>query len=156
MAMTALALKNELVTLAFYDNEPDAIDAWKLALVEFFKLVQANALIALPAGVVAASATMTAAMSGLSVTGAAAIQAGFVAWWAQAAVTPAALWPGAIVVAPPAGLAGLAAALTPVFAANTAGGLSKDASMVAIANAIYPLLAGGQMTMPGPINFPIT
>jgi hypothetical protein len=89
-------------------------------------------------------------MTGLSVTGPAAIQAGIVAFWG--AIIPATAWTGVTAITPPPPLAGLVASLTLVFAANVAGKKSKDDSMTAIANAIHTANLGGIAAWPLPIG----
>lgn len=155
MAMLQTTLADELKALALYDNEPDAIQAWADAFAAYFGDAESNAVIIAPAAIPAAKAAMAGAMTGLSMTGAAALQAGIVAFWG--ALVPATAWPTTTAITPPPGLSGLAAALQVVFDANTIGGLSKDASMTAIAGAIHPINAvGGTATWPGLGPQPIT
>jgi hypothetical protein len=148
MAMLQTTLADELQALGLYDNEPDAIQAWADAFAAYFEDAESNAVIIASAAIPAAKAAMVSAMTGLSTAGAAAIQAGIVAFWG--ALVPATAWLTTTAITPPPGLSGLTAALQAVFDANTTGGLSKDASMTAIAGAIHPINAvGGAATWPG-------
>jgi hypothetical protein len=85
-------------------------------------------------------------MTGLMTAGAAALTAGVAAYWAALNV-PGSYGPNIAPTAIPPGLAGLAAALTPVFSANTAGGLTKAAATAALAAAWHPLNLGGTTTL---------
>lgn len=161
MAMLQTTLATELKALALYNDEPSAIQAWADAFANYFQGdgategAQSNALYITPAAIPAAKAAMVGAMTGLSTAGAAAIQAGIVAFWG--ALVPATAWPTTTAITPPPGLSGLAVALQAVFDANTVGGLSKDDSMTAIAGAIHPINAvGGTATWPGLGPQPIT
>jgi hypothetical protein len=108
----------------------------------------------LPAGPTAGEAAMVGALSGMSAPGAGAaiIAAAIVAFWVAAA--PAG-WPPPMVAVPPPN-AGLAAALPPVFLANTNGDLSLSDSMLAIATAMHAqAIIGGTVAIPPASPLPI-
>lgn len=157
MAMSIANLKTELLNLGLYDNEPDSILAWAAAWRAYFTNATTNGIPIVGAGLAVPEIAMAGAMTGLSITGAAAISAGISAFWASLIlpINMAICWPGSIggVLAP--GIAGIAAALGIAFTANTVGELSKDASMTSIATAVHPLNLGGFAIFPGPVQFPI-
>jgi hypothetical protein len=155
MVLAATTLGDELKSMALFGNESDAISAWAASYREYFEGATANGVTVLSAALVAPEAAMIGAMTGLSTGGALSIQAGIVAFWTALALLPAAAWPTSILITPPPLLAGIAAALEPVFLANTTGGLSKDASMSAIATAIHTNSLTGSVTWPGPSAFPV-
>lgn len=99
-------------------------------------------------------AAMKAALAGMSVpsVGAAKIQAGVSAFWATLAAPASAYFTGATAITPPPGLAGLAATLTSVFAANTAGAVDKTTALNNVATAIHAANAGGIATFPTPVG----
>jgi len=134
------------------DTESTARQAWADAWLEYFTDAQI-AVPSLPILTAALDATrdvMRDAMTGLSTTGAAAIQAGLVAWWGAMAAAPSAYFTGATVITPPTGIASIATGLATVFAANTTAALSLEDSADAIAGVMHTANALGTATFPGP------
>lgn len=150
MALLSTTLATELKAMDLYDLEADAINAWAAAYKEYMKGATSNGVTIVPVALVPAEAAMVGALTGLSTSGATALQAGIVAFWG--AIVPATAWPTVTVITPPPLLAGLGAALTTVFTANMSGALSKDASMDAIATSIHTNSLGGTATWPVPIG----
>ena len=115
--------------------------------------------IAVNAGSLASARTaMEVALVGMSATGAAAakIQAGITAFWGVVAASAATIWtmvppvPPPTGATPPAGLSGIAAALTSVFATNTSSEADLDTAATNVANAIHPTQLGGIALIPPP------
>jgi len=152
MAMSSIALKSELLALELYETEAAAISGWAAAWDNYFQDAESNAIPVTPGSTAAAKAAMAGAMTGLSTAGAAALATAITAYWATLALTPGAIFAGAIAIAPPALLANIQADLEIVFAANTSGSASKDAAMTAIANALHTDNLGGIATFPDPIG----
>ena len=155
MPLTPPALSSELQAIQndHPANEAAAIVAWSDGFHAFMLNSAANGIPLVPVIGLAAKALMIPAMTGLNTAGAAAIQAGVLAYWGGLNVPGA--YGGSIAVAPPPGLAGLAAALLAVFPVNVAGGLDTAPACDAIAGAWQPLMLGGIATFPGPLPFPI-
>lgn len=156
MSRTKAAIEAELLALTLYDNEPDAIDAWAEAYTAYFEDAQ-SAVTSVPVISAALHAAggpkelMAAAMVGLSTAGAAAIVAGITAFWGRLVTGPASSYfSGATVIAPPAAIAGLSAALVATFATNIATSASKADAMGAIADDLHTASNGGTVTFPGP------
>jgi len=155
MVMTINKLKSELMGLDLYDNEPDAINAWSTAWKNYFLDAAANGIPVVPSIVDVGVVAMKPAMVGLSMTGAASLQAGIVAFWG--ALVPAA-FATCITITPPPAITGIAAALLPVFYANVAGSLSKDACCLSVATVLHTNNLGGIAifpALPTPLPFPI-
>ena len=154
MAMSSGTLSTQLQNLAPAGDEPTAIghlaDAWHT----YFSSAQAGAVPYAPSSV--PRDAMAGAMTGLSTTGSVAIQAGVTAYWVAVAAGGPVFFPTATLVTPAPGLAGIAAALVPVFLANTLGSLDLASSCSAIATVLHPLNLGGTATLPGPVVTPIT
>ena len=155
LLQTTLATGLEAIALA-----PSEVEATQVALfaAEFNTYMLGSSVLAVPMIPVpfgtAAEAAMVGAMTGLKTAGAAAILAGVTAYWA--ALNIAGVWgPTIPPTVPPPGLAGLSAALIPVFIANTAGGLAPAPAAAALAAAWHPLMLGGMANLPGPIPTPI-
>lgn len=152
MAMSDSTLADELKAMPLFDNEPDAVAAWADAFDVYFQDAEAGAGgPVVPDGLSACKSAMEGALSGMSGSGAgaAAIQAGILAYWG--AIVPAVAWATCTGVTPPPGLTGLAAALAPVFLANTAPGVTKEQAFDAIAAAIHAInIVGGQAVFPVP------
>ena len=158
MALLADTLATELKAMALFDNEADAIDAWAEAFSTYFEDAASAVLGASPilaAAIPPAETLMKAGMTGLSTAGPAAIQAGIVAFWGSLVanvsnpVTQA--WATVTLIVPPVLLTGIAAALTTLFATNTAGSVAKDAAFDAIAASIHTNNQGGLATWPNPV-----
>ena len=110
----------------------------------------------------AAKGAMVAALASLNATsgGAAAIQAGIVAWWGAVVPAAAVIWAGntppVLSATPPPSLSTIAAALAPVFASSTSGSLSLQDAVAAIAAVLHPLNLGGIAAVgPPPGTVPI-
>jgi hypothetical protein len=159
MAMSQNTLKSEFTGMGLYGTEVDAIDAWTLAWSKYFEDAETNGIPVEVTALLSAESAMRSALVGMSQfgQGAAKIQAGIIAWWGAIAAAPITFFPGAILVTPPPGLGGIAAALAVVFASNIAGSVSKEDAYSAIAGALHPLNLGGTATFPGapPPVFPI-
>jgi hypothetical protein len=153
--MQATDLKTALLAMALVDDEAAAWSAWADAYRSYFAAAASNGVTAQAAGLVAAQSAMAAAMTGLKTSGAAAVQAGIVAFWG--ALVPTAVFPPSTIITPPAGLAGIAAQLALIFAANVAASADRDTSIGAIADALHTASSGGTATFPGspPIVAPI-
>jgi hypothetical protein len=141
-------LKDELMNLGFYDDEGEAIESLALAFKNYFLDAASNGIPVSPVAADLGEVAMRGALTGLSTTGAAAIQAGIVAFWG--ALVPAVVFPPALAIIPPPTLAGIAAALTPVFLANTVGKLGKEPSMDAISVVLHANNLGGTAAFLGP------
>src|SRR3990172_7403360 len=118
-------------------TEAAARTAWAQAWRNYFASAASNAVPITPAALTAAQAAMAPALTGLSLTGAAAIQAGILAWWGALGAEPAAAFPGATLIVLPPLTAGIAAALAPVFVANKGPGVTKTQALNAIATALH-------------------
>lgn len=156
MTMSATTLKNELVNMGLFTDEPSAIAGWAAAFRKYFEDAVAGAVPVTKPALATPEAAMVGAMAGLSTAGAAAITAGITAFWTSLAASPAAYFTGATVITPPPGLAGLTALLTATFATNTSTSASASAAYTAIAANIHTSNAGGSATLPGPVVTPIT
>jgi hypothetical protein len=149
MALVSAALKAELVGMGLFSDEPSACAAWAAAYRKYFEGAAAGVVPVIPAALGAPEAAMLSGLTGLSTSGAAAIQTGILAFWG--AMTPAASYFAAsTAITPPVGLSSLSVTLTTVFASNVAGALSADACYDAIASAIHTASAGGIAVFPPP------
>jgi hypothetical protein len=155
MPLTPAALSTELQSIqnAKPPNEPAAIQAFSVVFNNYMLNSGANGIPLVPAQAELARLAMVPAMTGLNTAGAASIQAGCVAYWGALNVPGS--YGASIAVAPPPGIAGLAAALLAVFPVNVAGALETAPACDAIAAAWHPLMLGGTATFPGPAVFPI-
>jgi hypothetical protein len=122
MALVQATLASGLASMAPVNTEAEAIanfcDAWE----SYFT---GASVAGVPIGAFGAAKTaMQGAMTGLSVTGAAAMQSGITAFWGVIAASASTLWvmpPNTVPSAtPPPTLGGISAALAPVFASNAA------------------------------------
>lgn len=154
--MSATTLKDELLAMGLFDNEPEAIQGWAAAFRTYFEDAVAGAVPVETSALDAPESAMAGAMTGLSTSGASAIQAGVIAFWAALVAAPAVYFVGATLITPPLGLSGLAAALTTVFANNTATKASASTAYAAISGANNAANTGGTATFPGPVVEPIT
>lgn len=146
MPLVAATLSSQLQAIANGDNIAAAQNAWADAFNTYMQASTAGAPLN-PAIAVAARAAMLAALGSLNSAGASALQAGVAAYWT--ALNVAGAYGVSTAVTPPPGVAGLAAALAPVFTANTAGKLAKPASCDALAAAWHPLMLGGTALIVG-------
>lgn len=122
MALVQATLASGLANMAPVNTEPEAITNFCNAWESYFT---GASVAGVPIGNFSAAKTaMQGAMTGLSVTGAAAMQSGITAFWGVIASAASTLWvmpPNTVPSAtPPTTLGGIAAALAPVFAANAA------------------------------------
>ncbi len=147
MPLVQATLGAELGALAPVETELEAIDNFAAAFETYFADASVTGLPTTPGTLTPATAAMKGAMTGMSVAGAAAIQAGITAFWGVVAASGLLIWPSTMPpiasITPPPGLAGISAALAGVFTANTAGKLDLVASANAIAGAIHPTQLGG-------------
>jgi hypothetical protein len=154
MAMTSTKLGNELAALTPTNSEATAVSRLATAWNNYFLDSTVLGAAAVPAALVAAKAAMQAALVGLSTGGAAAIQAGIIAYWGVVVTVAPTIWisvPPVTAATVPPTLSGIAAALTPVFASNTSGSKSLVDSMNAIAAVLHPNGGlGGIATLSGP------
>ncbi len=151
MALLQPMLASELANIELSTTEVDAINNMSDALNNYLSQMISNAIPLATA--IAAKAAMTTALTGLSMSGATAIQAGIVAYWGVVAL-PGAFGASTASIPPPS-LATIATALTPVFASNVSAELDANAATSAIAAVLHPLMLGGTVTFPGPVVFPI-
>lgn len=160
MPLSSSILGTELAKMEPVATEAEAItnftNAWEIYFKDASVLGESTATGTLTTAITA----MQGAMTGMSTTGAAAIQTGITQFWTT--ITPLAptIWvtvPVVVSIVSPTGLSGIAAALIPVFLANTVGGLSLIDSANAIAAVIHPLQLGGIATITGtpPTTAPI-
>jgi len=154
MPMSSATLSTQLQTLAPTGDEVTAVTRLAQAWQTYFSDAAAGA-VPFVSTVPAAKAAMAAALVGMSVTGAVAIQAGVAAFWGALAASPTLYFPTATVVTPPPNLATIAAVLVPVFLANTVGSLSLQDACDAIAAVLHVANIGGSATLPGPVVTPI-
>ena len=156
MPMSPITLANEVAALPLTLDVTVAINGWTNAWINYFAASSAGPVPCVkPVLETTPKLLMAAAMTGMATAGAAALQAGILAFWGGVASLATAVYPTATTVTPPPGLAGLSAALIPVFIANTTGKLSKIDSAVAIANVMHPLNLGGTAVIVAPPPVPI-
>lgn len=149
MTLQSSDLKTGFLAMGLFYSEEEACAGWALVYREYFEAAIAGTVPVIAAALDGPEATMAAAMAGLSTAGPASIQAGVSAFWL--ALTPAATYfPAATGITPPAGVTGLASALSGVFAANIAGSKSAGESYEAISAAIHLASAGGIAIFPPP------
>ena len=150
MALSQATLKTKFLDMGLFGDEPAACAAWASAFRQYFASAAAGVVPVVAAALSTPQAAMASAMTGLSTTGPAAIQAGIVAFWG--AMNPAATYfPASTAITPPPGIAALAVQLTAVFLANVVGSKSAADSYDAIATAIHAACSvGGQAVFPPP------
>lgn len=137
-------------------SEQDARDAWASAWTAWFYGALAGGVPVAPGSLAGAQLAMSAGMVGLSVSGAAAIQSGLVAFWATVVAGGPTIFPSSVLVTPPPGLGAVSSVLAPVFAANVATSADRGVAFLAIAGALYGSAGlGGTATLPGPVIVPI-
>jgi len=159
MPLTPALLATELDTqVQNAATEPPARAALALAWTNYFYNATSNGVPVTPGSLAGAQAAMDAALTGMSATGAgaAALQSGITAFWTTIVGTPAAIFVAATLITPPPTLAGIAAAVQPVFASNTMPGVTKTQALNAIATVLHANgRIGGTATFPGPVVAPI-
>ena len=143
MALVQATLANQLENLTPTGVEATAINALATAWDTYFQGASVTG-VPITAGVTATAKTaMMGALAGMSVpnAGAAKIQAGITAYWATLVPLFATLWviPPNVVTAltPPPTLAGIAAALTSVFASNTSSQATLAQAAANVAAALH-------------------
>lgn len=155
MALVSSVLGTELANLTPTDTESVAIDTFAAAWEAYF---DGATVAGVPVTVGSYAAALTALRGGLvgvSADGAgpAKIQAAITSFWASVATLAPTMWaiaPPPTGATPPAGLGGIAAALTTVFASNASGDLSLVDAANAVAAAIHPTQLGGICVLPAP------
>jgi len=162
MALVQATLASGLANMAPTSTEATAIQNFADAWDSYFQGASVAGTPANGGALAAAKSAMIGAMTGLSVTGAVAIQAGITAYWGGVATAFAAIWvipPNVVVAAiPPPGLSGIAAALTPVFVANSADPTKTIAQATAAIAAVLHTaggLGGIATVQPPPIAPPV-
>lgn len=147
MALSAATLSTALQSMTPRSSEADAIAALVNAYATHAEDAEAATAI-LSGGINLGKAAMSAALVGMSATGAGAAKmaGGIVAFWSAVAGGLATSFAGATAISPP--FATLSAAdIQPVFDANVAAAKSLSDACDAIAAAIYAKLAGGTVTV---------
>lgn len=155
--MSQTKLQDELANLIPVATEAEAA----INLTEAYAAFAADASAATeqitPTGVALGKAAMVPALAGMNAPGAGAsvIQSALQAFWGAVALGLATSIPGATAITPPPHAA-LAASLSSVFASNTSSNATKDSAIASIASVLYAnAIAGGTVTFPGPVVFPI-
>ena len=150
MALTQSTLASGLESLTPTSSEPVAISAFVDAFETYWNGATVSGAGLNPGTIDTGLAAMQGAMAGLSVTGQGAtkIAAGVSAFWSAQAALATTMWTTAPIVlvppiVPPAGLSGLAAALSSTFASNLAGELSLTDAAAALAATIHAANLGG-------------
>lgn len=148
MVMVAADLAEELEALTPTSDVSSAIAALADAWEAYFVAATVGPTQVATGTLAAAKAAMVTALAGINTPsgGATAIQAGIVAWWGVVIPAAAVIWAGnappVLSATPPPSLSTIAAVLAPVFASNTGGSLTLQASTTAIAAALHPLNLG--------------
>jgi hypothetical protein len=155
MVMISDTLAGELENMVPTEVENEAIDRFAAAWETYFYDAVVGAIPANPGTLSAATSAMKSTMVGMSTqdAGATAIQTGITAFWGIVAASAPSIWttvPPCTGATPPPVLSTIAAALTGVFSANTAGELGLSDACAAIAAAIHPLNLGGICVIPTP------
>jgi hypothetical protein len=155
VALLAATLATEMdAEIGNVATEALARTAWAQAWRNYFAGALANGVPIAAAALDAGQSALASGLTGMSSSGASAIQTGLTAWWA--ALVPATAFTGATVITPPPGLTGVAAALAPVFVTNNAPGITKTQALTNLANALHAAAGiGGTATFPGPVVAPI-
>ncbi len=124
MALVQNTLASGLANMAPTSVEATAIQNFADAWDTYFQGASVAGVPCTGGSTSAAKSAMIGAMTGLSVTGAVAMQAGITAYWGVIAPAAVSVWtvpPNTTVSAtPPPTLGAISAALTPVFASNAA------------------------------------
>jgi len=147
MPLTSAALSSELQNIPLVDNNVDAVANMADAFTNYFYDASVAGIACTAGTLNAAKSAMIAAMTpGWAADAAMALQVGCLAFWGVVTPAAATLWitvPPVISATLPPGVAALAAALTPVFAANVAGELDTAPACDAIAAAWHSTNLGG-------------
>lgn len=156
MPLNPTTLANQLVNMTPTTSELTAIGRFTDAYIAFISESSVGGIVPIvPAGLQGTpKSACIAAMTGLSVNGATAIQNGLLAFWGAMVPLTATLYPTSTLLVPPVPLASLAPLLVNVFAANTSAQLDLNASCQAVASVIYTASLGGLATIPTPTPTP--
>lgn len=156
MALSSATLSTQLQTMTATGSEATAITRFSAAFSTYFQGSTVNGAALVPASISPGLTALQSALVGMSASGAGAakISAGVTAFWTAQLSLATGMWITAPVVlvppiVPPAGLAGLSAALTAVFASNVSSGLSLASACNAVAATIHTACSGG--TVPGSV-----
>ncbi len=157
MPLNPSTLANQLKNMTPTKSEIEAIGKFTDAYIAFMSESSVGGLVPIvPSALQGTPKTACmAAMTGLSTTGAVAIQTGLLAFWGAMVPLAATLYPTATLIVPPIPLSTLAPLLITVFAANTLAKLSLNDSCVAVASVIYTASLGGLATIPTPTPTPL-
>jgi hypothetical protein len=157
MPMLPKDLADGLVAIGFKNTEPEALEGWMLAWLQYFGMASAGIPIVAPALAGPPAQTMRAALVGMSApdAGPLAIQKAIIAFWAALSAAPVAFFPLATAITPPPTLSKISADITEVALANTSGNVPAPAACLAFATAIHSCNQGGTATFPGPVVTPI-
>lgn len=154
MALSESTLATEFEVLTPTADAAEAAQRLADAYGNYMSAATANggAILTVTAAVSAMAGAMTFSSSGSAASAAAAISAGVSAFWGVLVAAPATHFAGATVITPPAGLAGLTAALTSML---SGGDRTLEEGAAALASDVHAATAGGSATFPGPLVAPI-
>ncbi len=133
-------------------TEAEAIISWGAAFQAYFiEGATDNGVGFTGSSIVRAAhrSAMQAAMTGLSTSGADAIQAGMIGWWDYLASHGSVAFSGGSTVVKPTGLTSIAANMAPVMANNQANSLSAADACAAIVAVFHTANAGGTIVIGG-------
>lgn len=150
MALTSATLSSALQAMTPTSSEATARQRFADAWEDYFLGATVNGAPLVGSSISGGLSALAAALVGMSATGAgpSALAAGVNAFWTAQLGLATSMWITAPVVlvppiVPPAGLAGLSAALTSTFTSNRAGGLSLAAACDALAATLHAASTGG-------------
>jgi hypothetical protein len=146
MALVQSVLANGLANMNPTSSEASAIQNFADAWDTYFQGASVAGVPANAGQLAAAKSAMMGAMTGLSVTGAVAMQTGITAYWGAVAAAAVTIWvmpPNTVPAAiPPPTLGGLSALLLPVFASNSADPTKTKAQATAAIAAVLHASGG--------------
>lgn len=162
MALSSTTLRDELVD-ALDDltgtSAPDAVERICEAWGEYFKQASMSGIPPLAGGVDAGVALMQTAMTFTNGASAAAgadiFRSGVLFFWAHLQANTTLYWPGTTAGTPPAGIAGITAALTSVFGTNNDAAITRQQAATNMATALHAGNTGGTV-MIGALPYTIT
>lgn len=159
MTLSAATLASQMdIQITNQITEPPARAAWALAWTTYFYDATSNGIPIPSDALNAAKAGLESGLTGFSASGQGAlkIQMGLTVFWSVLSASPPAIFPGAIAITPPSGLATIPAALAAVFVINASPGITKAQALQNIANALHSAAGlGGTGTFPPSVIFPI-
>jgi hypothetical protein len=159
MPLVATTLADELNKIEPAGDELQAANAWSTAFLTYLSNATGADIPAVQPIILTLAPLMTAALQGVStsVLGPQKIQDAITAVWAALIPLTATVFPGTIPpLTPPTGNTGIAAAILAIVPVNTAGNLPRKEAMRTLAEAIHlTQIAGGLVTLPGPVTGPI-